>query len=360
MKIGILTFHNTLNYGAQLQAYALQTVLSQMGKDVEVVDYRNNAISVRETPLKPSVTPLLKHPRGSLRKFAAYGDLKARAFKFSRFAEGLMRLGPRIIEVAEITERYQTLIVGSDQVWNPMCTGGDMLYFFDDDVFMNVHKVSYAASFGADSFPMEYAERCGEAIGRFDCISVREESGIRIVQELSGRTAELVLDPTLLIERDKWADLGRNQQTGHYVFAYMVGESKRTLAYAKREARRRGIGLVAIDCYRHGRASGDITFRNGASPEEFLGLIRDADLVVTSSFHGMALSLVLETDVRYCLNLSRGNRNSRLETLASLAGIEDYDVTNGGCGEPIDFRTVRKRLEAEREHSMSFLSRTVF
>lgn len=356
MTTGILTFHNTLNYGAQLQAFALQSVLARMGQDVEIIDYRNVAVTARETPLKPGLTSLVRHPRGSVRGFPAYGDLMTRAVKFRKFAESAMRIGPQLQEAEDIARRYQTIVVGSDQVWNPVCTGGDLSYFLDDRAFADTLKVSYAASFGSGSFPQEYAERCGEAFRGFNAISVREESGIEIVRSLSQRDAKLVLDPTLLLERSEWADLGKGQGLGRYVFVYMVGERKRTFQYAREEAKRRGVPLVAIDCYRRARHMGGCTFRNGASIEEFLGLIRDADLVVTSSFHGLALSIALETDVRYCLNPAKGNRNSRLETLALVAGLQDCNITNGNVDGDIDFFKVRGRLEDARSSSLEFLS----
>lgn len=359
MKTGILTFHNTLNYGAQLQAYALQQTLLGMGLDCEVIDYRNSAVSTRETPLKPGLAPLLRHPRSSLRRFPVYRDLSVRRSKFQDFTNRFLRIGPRVGDASEIANRYGMVVVGSDQVWNPLCTDGDLTYFLQDSSFEGVCKVAYAASFGSGSFPQQFAESCGKAIRKFNSISVREEDGVSIVKELSGRRAELVLDPTLLLDRNAWTSMGEKESCGRYVFAYIVGERDRTLAYAREAAKILKADLIVIDCYRRNIIPSDYTYRNDASLVEFLGLIRDAELVVTSSFHGLALSLSLETNVRYCLNPAKNNRNSRLETLATLAGVELCNGANGIGKVSIDFNDVRKRLKEQRDKSFDFLSHAI-
>lgn len=232
------------------------------------------------------------------------------------------------------------------------------MYFLDDPVFSGVRKISYAASFGVDSFPAVFADRCGRAISGFDSVSVREESGVRIVREISGREASLVLDPTLLVDASAWGSVASQPPDAPYVFAYMVAEQKQTLECARMEAARRGARLVAIDCYRHHRGSRACEYRSSASPEEFLGLIRGAELVVTSSFHGLALSLAMGTDVVYCLDPKKGNKNSRLESLASLAGVENRNALEEPVG-GIDFEGVSKRLGEARKRSLGFLERAL-
>lgn len=356
MKVGILTFHNTLNYGAQLQLYALYTVLKEKGHDVEVVNYSNKMVLERETPRIPSAVEWIEHPRGSLRLFWAYPVTKTRKLAFNRFESEYLKISESIKHERELTDRYDVIVVGSDQIWNPGCTGGDLTYFLYELPKPYPRRIAYAASFGSGSFPIELSEICGNALRNFDAISVREKEGIQIVKDLSSRSAMLTLDPTLLLEKSQWDDLaGDRIVSDKYVFAYVVSERTSTLAFAKRLAKARRAKLIALDCYHGRRSAFGVTYLNAVSPEEFLSLIRYADSVVTSSFHGMALALAMEKDMFYVLNGKADNRNSRLETLASLAGIENRNISYGKQASSINYFEVRNKIACARQKSLEFL-----
>lgn len=356
MRVGTLTFHNTINYGAQLQAFALQHVIRKAGYEAEVIDYRNRAVSSRETPAIPSIIQFAKHPRSSLKKVSTYHDIQKRKKEFERFADSSMDIGPCLVTAEDIASRYDTIIVGSDQVWNPLCTGGDMMYFLAAESLGLAKKIAYAASFGSDSFPDVYRRECGEAIKQFNAISVRENAGEQIVRDIASREALLVADPTLLLTGDEWRRIAAPvKHTAPYLFAYMVGERKNTLEYAREVSRNNNLDLIAIDCYYRGRRLPEGEFWNSASIEEFLGLIAGAELVVTSSFHGLALSLAMEANVCYALNPGIFNRNSRLETLATMFGIENRNIAAKPSDDRIDYHIVDNRLKAERDRSLEFL-----
>lgn len=356
MNIGIMTFHNTLNYGAELQAYALKKSIKIMGYSACLIDYQCNAVNRREAVKWPSMRHILRHPVNSFRETVDLPKRKTRKEKFANFAALRLDLDASIHSQNSLT-KYDAVVVGSDQVWNLSCTGGDKTYFLGDIPHGEVKKVSYAASFGGASMPARMTSDLGKAIQDFDAISVREASGVEIVKRLSGRDAVQVLDPTLLLAGEEWRNMcGSSHGEGGYVFAYVVSERRNTLRFAREVSDEMGLPLVIIDCYGAPRLSERGLYINDASPEEFLALIRDAALVITSSFHGLALSLAMGSEVRYSLDTKRANANSRLEDLARLVGVEDHEVSKGLHCKAINFDTVEEFLEEKREESWRFLS----
>lgn len=360
MKIGILTFHNTLNYGAQLQALALQDSIRGLGHDVEIVNYVNPAVAMREAIAAPHFRDLLTSPRSCLGAISSYRRLSRRHAEFDRFAESRLRIGPRVDNQKGISLRYDAVVVGSDQIWNTRLTQGDMTYFLNDPSCFGVKKISYAASFGTTRLSEADAERISPALKRFNSLSVRESAGVAVIRELTGLDAQLVLDPTLLVERSHWERLAAPDSVSAkpYVFVYTVAEKEKTIAFGKRAAEAMGAEIKIIGPSNPLKLLGMKTY-NDASIEQFLALIRGARLVVTSSFHGLALSLALGVDVCFSLSDSKDNGNSRLESLAMIAGIESRNISMGIPTESIDYEEVDKRLGRQRRVSKAFLEQAL-
>lgn len=361
MKIGILTFQNTLNYGAMLQAYALQKVLYEMGNEVEILNYRNPTITYRETPKIPPAKEFIEHPRGSLRFLRTYNASKKRAEEFENFTKRHLCLSGYITNQEDVVGKYDVIVVGSDQVWNLACTGNDFFYFLENLDRSKIKTISYAASFGSDTFPSNYFERCASAIKKFYAVSVREISGLALVKSMTGCKASLTLDPTLLLKKNDWEQItAPSFDSAPFVFAYVVSERKETVKFAKEVARKQRANLIITDCYNGATLLDKQLYYNSLSPEEFLSLLSNAAYVVTSSFHGLALSLAMEKEVYYSLNTKAANRNSRLETLATLAGIKDRTIDEGFADNPINYELVTARLLAERNSSLQFLKDSLY
>ena len=355
MRVGILTFHDTNNYGAELQAYALCETVEGLGCEAELVDYRNPAVARAETPARPTLGQLAAHPRSSLIRLAAYPYLARRRAAFAGFRARCQKTGPRMEGQCEMAARYDAVVVGSDQVWNPAITGGDLTYFLPDPA--PFRKVAYAASFGGQALPEGFAPLCRAALAGFDAVGVREASGCEVVRAVAGRRAERVLDPTLLLGLGRWRELaGPPPVDGGYVLAYLVAECEQALSYARRAARAMGARLVVVECYSVVPALRIEGNMSDISPEGFVSLVAHASLVVTSSFHGLALSLALGVEVRFSLDASRGNRSSRLTELAELAGVGDCAVPEADASRRIDFAAVARRLSRARERSLAFLA----
>ena len=308
----------------------------------------------------------ITNPVGSVFRLATAKAFSCRKKTFDSFNEKYELIGPPIENQVDIEREYDVVIVGSDQVWNPVITGGDMTYFLSQVGSSRTRKMAYAASFGYESFPSDLAKQCGEALIDFDCIGVRETEGSILAKTLAGADSSVVLDPTLLFQKTDWETviasgsiresiLELAEQDQGYLFVYIAAERSKTISFAKRVAKQRNLNTVLISGYRglpFIRCGKDVSF---ASLEEFLFLMQHASLVVTSSFHGYALSLALEKDVYFSLVNGGNTKNSRLLSLARITQTEDREIADRVALCPIDYSAVSRRIEAERQRSLSFL-----
>lgn len=361
MTVGILTFCNTNNYGAELQAYALRKTIEGMGYEAELIDYRCPSVTANERPHLSSPTQALKHPLTALYRMGTYPGRVRRQREFERFRSAHQVYGPHITEPCELAQRYEAVVVGSDQVWNPEITMDDGMFLLEGLDGEMPRRVAYAASFGFESIPETWAERCRQALPAFAALGVREHEGAMIIENVTGRRAEVVLDPTLLPSRSDWEGIAAPRVIkGRYVFAYIVQERRSTVHAARAIAQYLGLELVVVDCggmfyYRGCRTISHV------SPETFLSLVRHADLVVTSSFHGLALSLSLGTEARYVLSADTRNKNSRIRSLARTAHVEAWEIDPAADAEDafrskrVNFVAIDAALHRARQASLSFL-----
>ena len=366
MKVGILTFQNANNYGAALQAFALCSKVRKLGCNAELINYENPFVTDGEKPRLPYFSELVKNPVNYLSRLTTAKAFSCRKKAFDSFNEKYELIGPSIGTQADIESKYDVVIFGSDQVWNPNITGGDMTYFLSKVNSSQTRKVAYAASFGYELFPSNLAKQCGEALADFDCIGVRETEGSILANTLSGADSSVVLDPTLLFRKTDWETviasgsiresiLELAEQSQDYLFVYIAAERAKTIAFAKRVAKQKNLNIVLISGYRglpFIHCGNDVSF---ASLEEFLFLVQHANLVVTSSFHGYALSLALEKDVYFSLVNGGNTKNSRLLSLAKITKTEDREIADQAPLCSMDYSAVSKRIEAERQQSLSFL-----
>lgn len=368
MKVGILTFQNANNYGAALQAFALCSTVRKLGYNAELIDYKNPPVTEYENPRLPHLSEMITNPVGSVFRLVTAKAFSCRKKAFDSFNEKYELIGQPVENQVDIERVYDVVIVGSDQVWNPVITGGDMTYFLSQVDSSQTRKVAYAASFGYESFPSDLAKQCGEALIDFDCIGVRETEGSILAKTLSGADSSVVLDPTLLFQKTDWeaviasglireSILELVEQDQGYLFVYIAAERSKTISFAKRVAKQRNLNIVLISGYRglpFIHCGKDVSF---ASLEEFLFLMQHASLVVTSSFHGYALALALEKDVYFSLVNGGNTKNSRLLSLAKITKTEDREIADRVALCPIDYSAVSRQIEVERQRSLSFLQR---
>lgn len=355
MKVGILTFHRALNYGAVLQAYALQTVLDRLDIENEVIDYRCPHIedAYRKRFVRGSV-------KRRLRQLLIYPTLKRKGQKFLSFLSSRMKLSAESpdsgTQLRTCAGRYAAVIVGSDQVWNRECTGFDPAYFLDfiDDA---KKKISYAASFGVSALSAADAEACQKLLRGFGTLSVREPQGEAIIRGLLSRDACVNLDPTFLLSPETWMNIAKPpRRREEYVLVYPVYRSAAMFRFAAELARKNGLRLIILGDRLIAPVCADCVATAG--PEEFLGYLINARYVVTNAFHGLAFSIVLHKEFFVELSDRSAAVNSRLENIVRLFSLHDREIGGGnsaGVGNPVDYARVDKIMERERKKSLYYL-----
>ncbi len=356
MKIGLLTFHCSQNYGASLQGYALQEVLKELGHDVKTIDYRPDFLVY---PLYPRYLILTKNILKLVEHiiWATISGLKRRK-AFNRFLSKYYDLAPKVAET-EITKDFDAIVIGSDQIWNTKITQGDTKYFADFGYPKGSQKyIAYAASMEATKLSEEKERICKRCIPYFDAIGVRERNLIELIKPYSQVDIEHVADPVLLSSPDRWHKMAVKPQKDNYVLLYQVRYDKRAREFAKKTAKVYGAELVEISSTPKVEKEDDYIIHD-ATPEEFVGWIKYANCVVTSSYHGLIFSLVFEKDF-YSLHLGDGadSRSSLLLDEVELKN-RNIEIEYTPKKEHIDYTLVKPLIKTMRIQSRAFLQNII-
>ena len=361
MKIGLLTFHAAMNVGAQLQALALFKTLKDAGHEVEFIRYEPNYLKYpyrffRNARIKNGIASYVKQcllhifcdTYTWIKTKRHYGDFQERFYTLSR----QVYKNPDELAKAD----YDAIITGSDQVWNPEITNGSLdpmytLHFQSD----RIRKISYAAIFSEKHIDRNMAEELVGRIKSFYAVSVREECLKKYLDNLCSLRIEVVLDPTLLLTKSQWLALMPEKRMikERYVLLYQArGIKKDVLKQATDLADK--LHATVYDAsgmnYRVAKYG-----KQYVSPIEFLNLVFFAEAVVTVSFHGTALSLVLEKPFfSICLN---DGRDGRVINLLKGMGLSSQlkPVGEELAVPRMDYSLARRHLDTARTASLSFL-----
>ncbi|GAA5499534.1 polysaccharide pyruvyl transferase family protein [Lactiplantibacillus plajomi] len=368
MKLAIDTIVDYSNYGNRLQNYALQTVLENLGH--EVVTLRNYTHVVPSEPRKKRLLRLLKEghflDKGRrkvikrikrLRQSKKYNQLRIN--NFIAFTNDYIHETSATVTQESTDFSFDNSIdgyvVGSDQVWNcnfSRFSGFDFISFSDKP------RISYAASFGISEIPDKFVDVYREGLANFNAISVRELAGKQLVESLSNMSAEVVLDPTLLLEPEDWLELtnGRKRYTEKYVLVYFLGkQSREDKRYIEAYAKKHGLQIKTLATY-------DDLDLWVADPAEFINLFSQADAIFTDSFHACVFSIMFE---KYFEAFSRRydgpSMDSRLETLFADLGLSDRWHTNviTNNNNSVDYSVVKNKLLKRRAESLHFLEQAL-
>lgn len=337
MKIGILTFHNADNYGSVLQAYALKNFVESLEDVTEcsIVNFMPpNQEKLYAVYLKNNS---LKNVIKNLRAFCFRKLLKNRKESFKKFRQSRLKINDAASEFKSVEERrlsdFDAMIVGSDQIWNPRSNDFSLFYFVPE---FNGKKIAYAPSFGngtINDFEKDsIRETVGNALRAFDYVSARETSGVSIIDQLSGKKAITVMDPTLLIG-DKWNEVASDYEKDEkYIFFYAIDYNPEAIEMVKKTSKKTGLPVkVIFSSNRVYRTLGKgFDWVKATSPEDFLGLIKNAQLVLSSSFHGTAFSVIFRKKF-YALEAHRNGaiyKDQRIHNLLSKIDLEDRIITS--------------------------------
>ena len=355
MKTGVLTFHNYDNYGAILQSYALQKVLNRFGVDAELIDYSCDfiakpyrLINLRRKGLWNYIYGVIGHICYLPRKSAC-----------RRFRERLKYSQPvKKDDLRTLEKNYDLVIAGSDQIWDYSLTNFDRTYFLD--FVEDPHKkCSYAASLG-EHFPPESCRREIKGLLQdFEHLVVREEYVADELEKYLGKRPDTAVDPTLLLRGNEWDEIAKEPRMKKpYIAVYQLGISPKLVRFVKQLKKETGLSVVYIPFPLVGWMKCGIKVALG--PTEWMGHLKNAEYVISDSFHGIAFSLLFHR--RFFAMVKGHHRNRRVEELLKRVDLSERTVENFSkemLSREIDYQAVDKKLEQMRRESLERLKRMV-
>ena len=352
MKLGIVTRYGDFNYGNRLQNYALHTILSGMGHDV------TSLVTIQKaSPIKKVYRKYFEKECGKI-KLKSQRELKMSA-AFSKFTASY--IPTRFIESTkglprELNDEFDAFVVGSDQVWNPLWWGEALECCYSNDYLLRFarddKRVAYSASFGLNAVPDAWKALFGSEIGRFRAVSVRESAGANIVAELTGSKPSVTLDPTMLLDAERWRGIESDvRPAGKYVFQFNLGELPDRQKELANQLFNKGYRIVD---YMNPKCP-----YFGGDPSEFLSLIDGAACVLTDSFHASVFSILFRRPFAAFgrRHANGSNMNSRINTLLATFGLEQrWCLKEVDAALSCDFADVDDRLRVHRQLSMNYLN----
>lgn len=378
-KIGILTYHNSINYGSVLQAYALTSFLKLKGYDVEIIDYKpkrlkeiyrlfNKGFKLKTIAKNILVNmPLVSMYKNRIKKFKQFNEKFLPISKETYFFDNDLNV---------LNDKYDVLLCGSDQIWNTECLDCDDAYFLP--IEHKARKISYAASINHDDYNIRYKddERLKQMLNDFDVLSVREKSGCDMLAKFLDNKKSISndIDPTLLLEKRHFENIESNPFiSGEYIFMFSVKYSDSVLNVCKEIAKRTGLTIYSLmtqqKSYRFVKFNKSYVkiLPDKLSPSDFLSYINNAKYVVADSFHGVAFSIIYQKQF-FAINEQKKDGNycndERIVNILSQLGLEErylteeqfkvYDITK-----QINYEKCNKALNNLRKISETNLIKAI-
>lgn len=359
-KVGIITVHRNVNYGANLQAFASCKFINNSGFDAEIIDYYP-----KEIDKDNYLFSWLKHSYDCGRSKSMVHNLKLstalalsapkknrRLRIFYDFRKNNCKLSTKYEAFEEIANGgYTDVVCGSDQIWNPDITNGIEPFYFGDIPGVT-NKISYAASLGRAEYKLDDEEKAAELIENMDYVSVREAESVEYIKDISGKKVIDVCDPVFLLPKEEYEKIAvPNKVKKPYVLMYGVGCNTTMKLEAQKYAEENGLALVELCQDKNWRAN--YIQLCDTTPEEFLGAIKNAEVVVTNSFHGTAFAIIFNKELYVFDNKLRG---SRITNILNKAGLENRMVEDEIKKQAaIDYNSVNNSMREYIESSRKFL-----
>ena len=383
-KVGIVSCYFKHNYGSMLQAYATQKILDNMEIQNETINIDENIdfANGKKKYYMSQLTniPFIKSKLGMIKlKFDKKinkdlgNNIQIRDNKYKEFEKNFKLTKPykTYKELSEQCVNYSDVIVGSDQLWLPVNVVAD--YYTLNWVPDNVNKISYATSFGVSTVPDKYKNDYKKFLNRINYLSTREEAGVKLVEQLSDNKATLVCDPTLLLNKEEWMDIQKEEpiMKEKYILCYFLGSNIEHRKFAERLKEKTGCKIVSLN-----HADEYVKYSDkfcdyapyDIGPAEWINLIRNAEYVCTDSFHGTVFSLINNTKFftfeRYSNKNSKVSTNSRIYSLLGIVDLKERILSgteniNDVIKMQIDFDNVNKKLDEFRQNSKEFLKNSL-
>lgn len=366
-KIGIVTLPGNFNYGNRLQNYALKAVIEKMGFNVDTTVISDagrlkEPLSIKikrnlNSPIKEILKKIFNRLnfKKELTESQTLEIINNRTEIFKSFSEEhLSEQFYSLNNSSDINnlEDYLYFVVGSDQVWSPSELQKNKVYFLE---FANEEKrIAYSPSISREKIPTYYNDYYKKTFESMKALSVREEAGAAIIKDLSNISAPVLVDPTMLLQKDDWMTVSKrasNRPNTPYLLTYFLGgPSDITRSKLENLAKEKNMSIINL-----GDITDTETYQTG--PSEFLDYINNASAFFTDSFHGVVFSIIFETPFIAYERLSPGpSMYSRIETI-----LDNFDMRNreaNGFNEDVfsmDFSGTHEVLEREYNKSIDYL-----
>lgn len=347
MKYGIITYTSAQNWGGILQAYALYYYLKKGGYDVDLLNYRpfDSRLFKPRKQIKDIFFSVLKQ-RENRQRIQRYIEFRAK---------NLCLRGEPISkseELEALNKTYDAFITGSDQLWN--CETEICYDFYLQFVEDSKLRLSYGPSFGQDEIPEKFEKDVARLLKRYNLMSVRESSGSKIVEKLTGKKIPVVCDPTFLLKQEEWLKVAAApvKECG-YIFIYTTQVSQKVIELVKQYLRLHPRTTVVTPYAIPGVKA---VVKKNIGPAEFLSYIRSADYVIGTSFHAVVFSLIFSRN--FCV-VPHSSTGARVNNLLATLGLEGHAI---GTTDQVEFPVLdcekyEKRLEQYISSSKEYIKK---
>lgn len=384
MKLGIVSCYFINNYGSILQAYALQEYFSARGIKCDTISVEElksyldikkkqyYLYNIHKLGLMFSKLPMLYLKVLQKINYRNLGYMYSeRVRKFDDFRKNFKLSNESASSLKQLTDlsvMYDTIVVGSDQLWRP-----DNIfpkYYTLSWVPDNIPKVSYATSFGVAELDRCYKSKARLFLNRLSAISVRESSGCNLVKELTGKTPYIVCDPVFLLTKNQWSMLSDTSRcpSQKYIFTYFLGGGRECRKFVEKLSHITGLsvlGIVHNDSYIASDENVDYPIAD-CSPNEFIGLILNAEYICTDSFHATAFSTIFNKNF-FAFNRFKSQKhgtNSRIESFLRTVGLESRLISGIGkvhdiVTDDIEYETVNNKILSFINKSCDFIEKEI-
>ena len=367
MKIATLSYHGSHNYGSVLQAYALAKQVQLMGNEVEIINLR---------PQAQKQMYALKRPSGNMIHKAfdvmMQGKRQQRFHEFERFIGNVLPVTEKEYstteQLKEIQYDYDAFVCGSDQIWNPVCPDFEPAYYLQFlDKENKAKRISYAPSFGKHEFDEATTRQINIWAKNFDSISVRELKGKAVLNEIDPANISVVCDPVVLLDKKYWEEFAAEPNIKEpYMLVYFLENNHGRKDYVDELSKTLGLKVVVLTEYLRDMAKPYIK-KYDASPEEFVGLFKNASFVYTNSFHGTAFATIFNkpfiTVIAPNQENAVNNNDSRKIDYLNTIGMESRLVKNDLPAKEkllkIDYSEPNKKMTAFKEESYAYLKKAL-
>lgn len=368
--IGLLTPYAVQNYGTKLQAYAVQELIYDFD-EVEIINFRPNfwervrrKIEKKKQGNKYVDTKGISEIGNVPDSYLAQRERAIASFdsklNITQQINGFKNLKAK-------SRSYNAVVCGSDQIWNPVNLPEHI--FMLEFVPKSIRRVAFAPSFGIPKIPEELQLEYRKRLKSLEFISVREATGCNIIRELGFKDVFWSLDPTLILEQNKWEELAKESKftiEEPYIFCYFLGSHEIGRKIAKIVSKETGFKIVNLPHFK-GFVKADEDFADydlfDVTPQDFIGLIRGASYVCTDSFHGTVFSIIFERQFLCCerhQNRDKASTNDRIYSILNLVGeerrlLKDEAIVKEKIENPIEYSHVKDVLSDNKKRAKSFL-----